>query len=187
MSKSFDERLNLIEERLTSPELLNNSGLGNELGFYIFEYPPEFELKMRKHLDRILQKLTLRYSQINLFEAMIGYLKERDILDSSISIQKAKGDERMASSLKGVLDEEKNLAPLLLEISKPEQQDIVIITGIGNTFPLLRTHRLLNCLQPLMKETPLVVFYPGEYNGQSLRLFGTLKDDNYYRAFRLVV
>jgi hypothetical protein len=30
------------------------------------------------------------------------------------------------------------------------------------------------------------MFFPGEYSGQELRLFGTIKDDNYYRAFRLV-
>ena len=30
------------------------------------------------------------------------------------------------------------------------------------------------------------MFYPGRYDGQSLRLFGKLKNTNYYRAFKLV-
>jgi hypothetical protein len=40
MNPSFEERLNRILPRLTSNELLNNKGLGNEIGFYIFDYPP---------------------------------------------------------------------------------------------------------------------------------------------------
>jgi hypothetical protein len=37
-----------------------------------------------------------------------------------------------------------------------------------------------------MGQTPLVMFYPGRYDGQSLRLFGKLKNNHYYRAFKLV-
>ncbi len=29
------------------------------------------------------------------------------------------------------------------------------------------------------------MFFPGEYTSE-LRLFGEIKDDNYYRAFRLI-
>jgi hypothetical protein len=38
----------------------------------------------------------------------------------------------------------------------------------------------------VLDETPVVMFFPGSYDGQELRLFNTLKDDNYYRAFPLV-
>ncbi len=31
-----------------------------------------------------------------------------------------------------------------------------------------------------------VMFFPGTYNEQELILFNEIKDDNYYRAFRLV-
>jgi hypothetical protein len=52
-------------------------------------------------------------------------------------------------------------------------------------FPLLRAHSLLNNLHPVMGSTPLIMFYPGNYDGKSLRLFNKLKSRNYYRAFRL--
>jgi hypothetical protein len=45
---------------------------------------------------------------------------------------------------------------------------------------------LLSALHPHMSHTPLLMLYPGVYDGQSLKLFNTLTDDNYYRAFRLV-
>jgi hypothetical protein len=71
--------------------------------------------------------------------------------------------------------------------AKPEEADIVIMTGVGNAWPLLRSHTLLNNLHALMEKTPLVMFYPGVYDGQGLSLFGCVEDRNYYRAFRLVV
>ena len=72
------------------------------------------------------------------------------------------------------------------EVAKPEQHDLVIVSGVGSVWPLLRSHTLLNNLQPVMGNTPLVMFYPGRYDGQSLRLFGKIKSNNYYRAFKLV-
>lgn len=75
---------------------------------------------------------------------------------------------------------------MFTEVVQPEQYDLVLLSGIGSSYPLLRSHSLLNNLHPVMGKTPLVMFFPGRYDGQSLRLFGMLKDDNYYRAFKLV-
>ena len=75
---------------------------------------------------------------------------------------------------------------MFAEVAKPEQHDLVIVSGVGSVWPLLRSHTLLNNLQPVMGKTPLVMFYPGRYDGQSLRLFGKIKSNNYYRAFKLV-
>ena len=51
MSQTFEDRLNKIIPKLTSPEFLKNQGLGNEIGFWIFDYPPEREMDMRSFLD----------------------------------------------------------------------------------------------------------------------------------------
>ena len=73
-----------------------------------------------------------------------------------------------------------------MEAARPEDNDVVFMTGVGNVWPLFRSHTLLNNLHPFMQGTPLVVFYPGIYDGQRLSLFGRLRDNNYYRAFRLI-
>jgi hypothetical protein len=179
-------RLNQIKARLSSSELLNNAGLGNEIGFYIFEYPPESELELRTHLDQILDELPIKIVRIDLFRLLVDYLKRRKLLDSAIEKQKTSGDLEMFRSLKGALDEEKRIAPEIVSQMETSHADLLVITGVGSAYPLLRTHRLLNCLQPLLKRVPLVVFYPGKYTGQSLSLFGRLADDNYYRAFQLI-
>ena len=85
----------------------------------------------------------------------------------------------------GPLHESKLSAPFA-EAADPAGHDLIIASGAGLVWPLLRTHSLLNNLQPVMGNTPLLLFYPGRYDGQSLRLFGKLKNNNYYRAFKLV-
>lgn len=186
MTNQFYDRLNQIEARISSPEMLRNVGLGNEIGFHIFDYPPEFELEMREHLNKVLARIKTKIAQVDLFELLISYLKKRNILESALDLQRRQSDFEMFRALKGSLDEEKRIAPYIVETINSSEHEIVIVTGVGSVYPLLRTHRLLNCLQPLIKETPLVVFYPGVYSGQSLSLFGRLSNDNYYRAFRLV-
>jgi len=190
MNESLKDRLNKIMDRIQAPALLSNSGLGNDIGFYIFDYPPEDELVVREYVRFMLETLAkknpdLKISHVNLFRLLIDYLKEREIYERALDIQKTKGEEALRKVLKGPLHEEK-IAKAFVAVAQPDKHDVVIMTGIGNVWPLFRSHTLLNNLHPFMQGTPLVVFYPGIYDGQGLRLFGRLSDNNYYRAFRLV-
>jgi hypothetical protein len=45
--KALQSRLDLILERIENPRFLNNDGLGNEIGFWIFDYPAKHELVVR--------------------------------------------------------------------------------------------------------------------------------------------
>jgi hypothetical protein len=190
MSDQLTERLNKILPRLVSEEFLRGSGIGNEIAFYVFDYPPESELLVREHIrfleDHIpKQKPGLRVKHINLFDFVLDYLKSRNLLDKAVKMQREKGDEALIRALSGPLDENK-IANYFGEIAEPGLHDLVILSGVGSVWPLLRSHTLLNNLHPIMGRTPLVMFYPGRYDGQSLRFFGKLKNVNYYRAFKLV-
>lgn len=190
MSASFEVRLNQIIDRLVSKELLSNAGLGNEIGFYIFDYEPIREIQVREFISTIKDQLPkrkpdIRFRHINLFELLIEYLQERRLLDRAFQLQKEKGDDELLKALKGPLNEKK-IAQYFVQVAQPEKQDLILMSGVGNSWPILRSHTLLNSLHPLMNDTPLVIFYPGEFDGQGLRLFGSMKESNYYRAFRLV-
>ena len=190
MSAGFEGRLNKILDRLLSKELLSNAGLGNEIGFYIFDYPPEEELKVRAYLETVKDQIAkrqpdLRFIHLNWFDLIIEHLRERNLLERGFKLQRDKGDAELLKALKGPLHEQK-IAKVFIQSAQPENNDLILLSGVGNAWPLLRSHTLLNNLHPLMQDTPLVVFYPGTYDGQGLRLFGRLKDNNYYRAFRLV-
>jgi hypothetical protein len=190
VSDGLNERLNKILPRVIADDFLSGRGIGNEIAFYIFDYPPEHEVRVREHLRILLehipkQKPNLRVYHINLFDFVLDYLKGRNLLERAIQKQKKDGDEALKSALVAPLHETK-LASVFAEVVRPEQQDLVLMSGLGTAWPLLRSHVLLNNLHPIMGQTPLVMFYPGRYDGQSLRLFGKLKNKNYYRAFKLV-
>jgi hypothetical protein len=190
VSTDFNQRLDKILGRITSDDFLHGRGLGNEIPFYAFDYPPEHELAVRGHIGFLLEQILkrrpeLRVAHVNLFALMIGHLKERGFYDKALALQKQKGDEALRKALAAPLDPAK-LAGVLVEQVDPKRQDLVLISGIGSAYPLLRTHNLLNNLHHRMGSTPLLLFYPGVYDGQSLRLFGLLPDKPYYRAFRLV-
>jgi len=186
----FQERLNQIVPKLISEELLENRGLGNEIGFYIFDYPPERELEVRSHIQFTLSQISkkrsdLRVKHINLFTLIIEYLKSRNLLDKAIEMQKNKGDAKLLAALKAPLAAEK-IAGVFSDTAQPHEHDLVLISGVGNAYPMIRSHNLLNNLHPLMGDTPLVMFFPGKFTGYGLSLFGKLEESNYYRAFQLV-
>jgi hypothetical protein len=190
MNESLNDRLNKILPRVISDGFLSGSGIGNEVAFYIFDYPAEDELKVRDFVRTLVehipkQKHGLRVKHLNLFDLLLEYLKGRNLLDKAIQVQREKGDGALKKALSGPLHETK-MSGIFAEATQPAQHDLVIVSGVGSVWPLLRSHTLLNNLQSVMGKTPLVMFYPGRYDGQTLRLFGKLKNNNYYRAFKLV-
>jgi hypothetical protein len=203
MSDPLTDRLNKILPRLVSDDLLSGSGIGNEIAFYIFDYPPEDELRVREHIRFLLdhipkQKPGLRVKHVNLFDFVLDHLKARNFLDKALTMQREKGDEALKKALTGPLHPEK-LAPLFAQVARPAEHDLVLVSGVGSVYPLLRTSSLLSNLQGIIGGTPLVLFYPGKYDQMTLKLFGKLslsatyegagktrKSEHYYRAFRLV-
>jgi hypothetical protein len=189
MSATFEERLNQILPRITTPEFLSNKGLGNEIGFWVFDYPPEREMDMRAFIAGAvlpaLAKAAIQAAEVNLFQVIIDLLGERKLLDRAMDMQATKGNDAAMAALRPVLKEDK-LAQRITAGLKLDEVQLLILTGVGAAYPMLRSHTLLSALHPVMKTTPLLMFYPGRYDGFSLRLFNKLADDHYYRAFRLV-
>ena len=201
MSALLTQRLNHILPKITSAAFLSGGGIGNEIAFYIFDYPPEDELRVREHISFLVdhipkQKPGLRVIHINLFDFLLDYLKESKLLEKSLQLQREKGNQALLKALKGRLNEEK-VAQRFATVATPAEHDLVLISGVGSAYPLLRSHTLLNNLHAIMGQTPLVLFYPGEYDQLTLRLFGKpglsggptedrKKPVSYYRAFRLI-
>lgn len=190
MSQALHERLNQILDKILSTEFLTSQGLGNEIGFWIFDYDPEDELEVRKHvvfLEEVIRKKHqhINMLNINLFETVVEYLQERKFIDKAINLQKSKGDDALVKALKGPLHMDK-FVPYLIAKHNATEHDVILLTGVGSVWPLLRAHNLLNSLHSLLGHKPLVLFYPGLYDGQAMKLFGKIPSNNYYRAFRLV-
>ena len=201
MSESLTARLNQILPKITSDSFLKGQGIGNEVAFHIFDYPAEDELRVREHIRFLLDQVPkkkpgLRLMHINLLDFLVDSLRDRKLLDQALELQRTKGDEALTKALRGVLHEEK-IAKRFGEVARPEEHDLVLVSGVGSAYPLMRSHTLLNNLHSILGQTPLVLFYPGRYDKMTLRLFGKTglaggptedrrKPANYYRAFRLI-
>lgn len=188
--KALQARLDLVLERIENPKFLKNDGLGNEVGFWIFDYPAQHELIVRENLEHLINKLRKHdhnFEQINIFQILVDMLESRGLLERTFKREKQVGTDALRKTLAGPLSQEKVakfIADSLLKNKAP--LDFVILSGLGCAWPLVRGHELLSALQDVMGNTPLILFYPGEYSGQDLHPFGMIESRNYYRAFKLV-
>ena len=145
MSDPLTHRLNQILPKLTSDGFLRARGIGNEIAFYIFDYTPEDELRVREHIRFLVDRLPrnkpgLRVAHVNLFDFLINYLKARNLLEKSFELQREKGNDAVLKAFRGILHEEK-VAERFADIARPAEHDLVLISGVGGAYPLLRSHR----------------------------------------------
>lgn len=185
------ERLDKIYPIIMEKEFRNKKGLGNEVGYHIFDYDPKYELLVRQYIKKLKEKVNKKNSDINikefdLYEIIIKIIKDKGYLDKLFKMEKEKGTENLIRPIKTTLRYTQENDLIIDYFRKNvEEKDIVFITGVGKVWPIIRTHTLLNNLQPVVK-VPVIMFFPGEYSGLELRLFNKIEDNNYYRAFRLI-
>lgn len=190
----LDERLNQIEAKISEKSFRENKGLGNEVGYYIFDYNPREEINVRNHIQYLKDRINngnkeFKIIEFDLFRLMIEVLEEEGYLEAFFDLEKENGFFEMADNLVETLglDETNELNLIITKILENDLTDsVVFLTGVGKCHPIIASHNILNNLHQVLDTVPVVMFYPGEYSGQDLKLFGTLDSHNYYRAFRLV-
>lgn len=189
---NLNERLDKAEEMIKKPSFRQNKGLGNEVGYYVFDYPAEQEMLVRERVEYICKKNEesidgFRVVVFDLYEIIIEILKDKGYLDKCFDFEKTKGFDRITKAVGNTLriTAKDSLIVNYIKDRTPENS-VIFITGIGKCYPILRSHTVLNNLHQVIDNVPVVLFYPGKYDGQELVLFGEIKDDNYYRAFKLV-
>lgn len=189
LQASFDHLLTV----LSGKRFLQKEGLGNEVPFFIcpFEASISVEvLRLEKQLVNRLEQSGIRVLEINLYDLSIAILKERGIWEQILEIEPSVSKDELKELLQGVLDPEANLVPAIADLLKNNEFEMLFLTGVGEIFPIIRSHHVLNNLQSTAKEKPTLMFFPGTYThtlatGASLDLFERLHDDKYYRAFNI--
>lgn len=185
--ESLEIKYDKLFNNLRKESFLSMSALGGEIPFYIVPYNPEQENDIVVKTKQLKQRLSLdgiSTYEINLFDLSLSMLEERGILDKVIEKEKSLSKAKLFKTLQGVLDSETKLIPRIEALAKDNPSQMLFITGVGQVFPFIRSHTILNNLQNYIKDRPTIMFFPGTY-GKDLSLFGKLKDDNYYRAFNL--
>lgn len=189
MLERFQHMLTLI----SSERFLKKQGLGKEVPFFICPYKPEEAVEMvriQKQLTNRLDQNGVRILEINLYDTSIELLRRRGIWDQVLEMESSVAKDEIMELLQGVLDPEAHLIPEIAAKMQEAEFDVMFITGVGEVFPYIRSHNVLNNLQSTAKDQPTVMFFPGAYihsleNGASLDLFCRLHDDKYYRAFNI--
>ena len=192
--QDLDSRLNKLEDKLKQPNFRKNKGLGNEVGYYIFDYPAEQELLVRERIDYLTSKYKngsqdFQLVVFDLYDIVMDLLIREGFLDLCIEFEKTKGFSEITKAINEILrmEEDNHSNEILAHIkNNTPSNSIVFLTGVGKCFPILRSHKVLNNLHQYVDDVPVIMFFPGKYDGQSLMLFSEMKNDNYYRAFKLV-
>lgn len=175
---------------LSGKRFLQMEGLGNEVPFFIYPYPPEDALAVAQIKKRIKNKLShkgIRVQEINLYDLSVEILKDRGVWERVLAAEPDQDKTDFRELLQGMLDPQLHLAPAIRAKIAGGDFDVLFLTGIGEVFPYIRSHNVLNNLQSVVTGKPMLMFFPGRYEqsdalGSSLVLFGRLKDDQYYRA-----
>lgn len=191
--KSMQERLQHLVALISGQRFLERQGLGNEVPFFICPYRPEEAVAMETLQRQLINQLELkgiRVLPINLYDLSIQILKERGIWDRILEMESSVSKDQLKELLQGVLDPETNLVPAIAKTMATNDFHVMFLSGVGEVFPYIRSHNVLNNLQSTAKDKPTVMFFPGAYthsleSGASLDLFGRLHDDKYYRAFNI--
>ena len=195
-SPSLADSFDLIRSRLSDPGFLNSQGLGNEVPFYVFAYDAAREDEVRERTERLLQEaaegaVPARITRFDLWDIFCQICTYYEIFDDLERMEAQQGDDALLRHIQELAMPEDYVTTMAeqfeLEYGAPEPgRDVLLVTGVGKAYPFVRAHDILENAQPVFSQIPVVLFYPGVYDGQSLRLFGSIQDGNYYRAFNLL-
>jgi hypothetical protein len=188
--RSLNERFLSMEKKMSDASALLRLGKANELNFFIFDYDPKDELIVRNETKK-LKKDNPQIQEFDLFDTMVDLLDKAGYMENIADYEKENDSATILEALQDFLSLNADSNPMI-DVFKEKVIDdskhIVLITGVGKAYPIIRSHTILNNLQPIVRNDPVVMFYPGRYDQKSamcLRLFDRLGDDNYYRAFPL--
>jgi len=177
---------------MTSKRFLKMQGLNSDIPFYICPFPVKLKPAVEEMIPQLIQRLStqdVHVLNVNLYDLCIYELKAEGIWEQLLAVEPETEKGYFLESMQSMLDVEKHVVPAIGKaLDGHGKPDILFLTGIGEVFPYIRAHNLLNNLQNAAREFPSVLFFPGKYEhtleqGASLQLFEKLPSDKYYRAY----
>jgi len=186
--ENIADKFEHIYQHLSSKSFLRMEALGGEIPFFISAYQANKENEVQDAIKKIMRKLDANgivVLEINLYNIACDILEDKGGVERMFKVEKSKNKAKFLKALQSTLNIHEVLMPRIRTLIDESEAHVYFITGIGLVYPYIRSHNILNNLQNVAKKAPTLMFFPGDYNGHSLKLFGMLKDDNYYRAFNI--
>jgi len=182
----LNERLDKLRTLVQTEEFLLGKGLSNEVNIRLFCYDPKDEMAVRHFVEQLTNDKTLccNLKEYNLYHVFLEICDEKRITDRIPQQEEKKGKEFILNQLKKMANNTTYIDHMQYE---PHQLgDVIMLTGVGEVFPFIRVHSLLDAMQPHFSDVPIVVMYPGSFDGRYVKLFDKLTPNPYYRAFNIV-
>jgi hypothetical protein len=173
------------------PNFLAMKGLANEVPIFIHPYDPAEEDSVRRMVDSLQSRLLshgIQVAVVDLFDTVLGILEDNDLLTGLLEDEAIFEKVDLLETLENYADPKAHLIPRILEVIGNDETRLTLLVSVGRVFPFLRTHTVLEALQPAMMRHPIVMFFPGEYvqeegSGSQLRLFGSVPTPSLYRPY----
>lgn len=179
------ERLDKLKLEIQKAEFLEGKGLSNEVNIRIFCYDAADEMIVRHFIEQLIvdQLLDCHLIERNLYKVFLSICDDKRITDKAPQMEERKGKEHLIKKLQEFANNKSFVAKMQYE--PHELGDVLLLTGVGEVFPFMRIHSLLEALQPEFSDIPILVMYPGKYDGRFVRLFDRLDPNPYYRGFNV--
>lgn len=184
--QDLTEKFKYLYREISTDSFLKMESLGGEIPFHIADYDAKQELAVQRAIQLLKKKLTtngISVLELNLFDTACELIEQHGGMDKIFRVEQKRGKDKFIKAMQSTLNMHRRLMPALADKIAASNAKVFFLTGIGQVFPFIRSHNVLNNLQNIAKSAPTVIFFPGVYNGNNLNLFGLMKDDNYYRAF----
>ncbi|HEV7330928.1 MAG TPA: DUF1788 domain-containing protein [Flavisolibacter sp.] len=188
ITENLHNKFDHIHKVISTEKFLKIEALGGEIPFWISTYHPKQEVEINQEITHIQKKLETEGKNIlliDLFELSMSIADEAMGLEALFQIEQKKTKERFKKALQSTMNIHERLIPSIKKQVSEQRPQVLMIKGVGRVYPFIRSHNVLNNLQSAVTVIPTLMFFPGRYTGQSLELFGMMKDDNYYRAFNI--
>lgn len=182
----INTRLDNLRQTIQTSEFLEGRGLSFEENIRIFCYDAKDELVVQHFTEQIVsdQSMNCHLIERNLYSIFLLLCEEMDILDAIPEMEESDGDKYTIEQLYSTIGTDEFVR--MIDYDSHQPGDVLVLTGIGDVFPFMRVHILLNALQPYFSDIPVLVMYPGKFDGHNLKLFDKLKPNDYYRAFNMI-
>jgi hypothetical protein len=186
--KDLNKVFEKLFEILKTPTFQRCEGLNGEIPFFAQTFSATQQVVATEQIDLLLKRLKavgISVTEINLYKICIELLEKEDVLQNVLETEHELSKSDFHEALNGLLNIETELIPVIKDKINAQETAMIFITGVGEAYPMIRSHTLLSNLQAVIKKKPVILFFPGEFDNFSLKLFGILKNENYYRAFNL--
>ena len=192
-----------LYKKLSDPGFQDTENGDLFYNFYVFQYDPEKEYEIQRQIQDLKDSLERPNNFIDLlaldiYEEFIEFLKEQEIWGTTFLEEVLNTDKVDPDGATKMLTEQANSEEFLKrlhekilahkKIDDDKQRPFIIFYGMGKMYPYLRTSTMLAKYEQynLSSEYKIIVFYPGQKDGNSYRLFNRLYDQNTYRATLLL-